>query len=810
MGAGRRRPRAASSGWRRWAGALAPLAAASLWLGAPARAQTPAQTPATLADMTTPGAVTLPPVVVIGVTPLLGSGIDRDKVPAAATVLSAPDLARGGPADALRGLGDAAGGVTLSGAVGSDYQPTLVYRGFQASPLAGNAQGLAVYVNGARFNQPFGDTVNWDLIPDIAIRNMNLLGSNPAFGLNALGGALAVELKDGFKQHGTTLEMSGGSFGRIQGAFESGQQFDRVAMYVAGSGLTESGWRDASPSQKRQLYGDLGWRHESGELHLNLIVADSDLSGSGTTPVELLAVRRSAVLTPDSTRNKYLRLALSDSQEIDETTALQSNLYYQNFNQRTLNGDAAAVQPCGGNGALLCTTAGAPLTSPGGAPIGNFVTGSPYAATFPQFAAGGPYGFLNQTATITNGYGASVQATRQDDVLDRPNHLVVGASLDGGVTSFTASTLVGPLTLSRAFGGTGVIIDQDDGSIAPVRVGVTNNYYGLFAVDTLDVTDALAATVSGRFDVAEIDLKDQLGTALTGDHLFGRFNPGAGLTYKILPALSAYAGYAEANRAPTPAELSCASPLAPCSLANFFVGDPNLKQVVARTIEAGLRGTVLPYDGATLAWRTGVFRTDSEDDIQFVASPTIGRDFFENVGTTRRQGVETGIRLDAGRLRAFASYTYTDATFRTPLTLDGGSNPQADANGLLHVQPGDRLPNIPAHTVKLGVDVDVTLAWTVGATVRASSGQYLVGDASNLNPKTGAYAVLDLDSEYRVTDHVTLFGLIRNATDANYATFGTFSPTAVVPILQAPNASNPRSLSLGAPIGVWAGLRVTF
>ncbi|HUA56007.1 MAG TPA: TonB-dependent receptor, partial [Candidatus Sulfotelmatobacter sp.] len=747
----------------------------------------------------------------VGVTPLLGSGIDRDKVPAATTVLTQPDLARGGPTDALRGLDDAAGGVTLSDAQGNPFQPSLLYRGFQASPLVGNAQGLAVYVNGGRFNQPFGDTVNWDLIPDVAIKSMNLVGSNPAFGLNALGGALAVELKDGFNHHGTTLELSGGSFGRIQGTFESGRQIGQVGLYVAGSGLAESGWRDFSPSDKRQLYGDLGWRGDAGELHLNLSVADNHLAGNGTTPVDLLAVDRAAVFThPDDTRNKYLRLALSGTHEIDDATALQGNLYYQNFDQRTVNGDTASVQPCTGNATLLCTTAGAPLTSPGGATITNFVTGSPYAASFAQFAAGGPYAVLNQTATITNGYGGTVQATRQDEPFGMPNHLVGGASLDGGVTSFAASTLIGPLGLDRGFPGPGVIVDQADGSIAPVRVGITNAYYGVFAVDTLDVTDALSATVSGRLNVADIDLKDQLGTALTGDHVYSRFNPGAGLTYKLTPALSAYAGYAEANRAPTPAELSCASPLAPCSLNNFFVGDPGLKQVVARTVEAGLRGAAAPVEGAELNWRAGLFRTDSDDDIQFVASPTIGRDFFENVGTTRRQGVETSAELRVGRWHGFASYSYTDATYRTALTIDGGSNPQADANGLLHVQPGDRLPGVPAHVAKLGVDCDVTPAWTLGATLRAASGQYLIGDASNLNAPTAAYAVLNLDTEYRLTDHVTVFGLIQNATDTHYATFGTFSPTSLVPILQAPNASNPRSLSPGAPIGVWAGLRVAF
>jgi outer membrane receptor protein involved in Fe transport len=777
---------------------------ASLPLAVPARAQapTPAAAPA--------ASVALPPVTIVGTMPLLGSGIDRDKLPAAVTVLTERDLTRARPANATRALGDAVGGVTLSEALGNPYQPNLVYRGFQASPLVGNAQGLAVYVNGGRFNQPFGETVNWDLIPDIAIRSMNLVGTNPAFGLNALGGALAVDLKDGFSSPGTTLELSGGSFGRIQGTFESGQRFDRLAVYVAGTGLGESGWRDLSPSDKRQLYGDLGWRGERGDLHANVTVADNALTGTGTTPVELLAVRRSAVLTPDATRNKYVRLALSGSQEIDDAVTLQANLYYQNLDQRTRNSDAALVQPCAANGALLCTTAGAALTDRAFNPIANFVTGSPYVALFPQFVAGGPYDFQNRTATDTNGYGGSLQAIHQGELFDRPNRLAVGASLDGGLTTFSESTAVGRLAVDRTFLGPGVVVDQADGSIAPVRVGVTSQYYGVFAADTLDLTPALSATVSGRFNIAEIDLQDQMGTALTGDHRFSRFNPGAGLTYKVAPALSVYAGYAEANRAPTPAELSCASPLAPCSLTTFFVGDPSLKQVVARTVEAGLRGQLAPAEGAQLDWHAGAFRTDSEDDIQFVASPTIGRDFFENVGTTRRQGVEAGVQLRTERLRGFAEYAYTDATFRTALTLDGGANPQADANGLLHVQPGDRLPGIPAHTLKLGLDVDVTPAWTVGLTLRAASGQFLIGDQSNLNAKTDAYAVLNAATEYRVTEHVALFGLIENLTDTKYATFGTFSPTSAVPLIQAPGASNPRSLSPGAPIGIWGGLRVTF
>src|ERR1700733_11480575 len=121
---------------------------------------------------------------------------------------------------------------------------------------------------------------------------------------------------------------------------------------------------------------------------------------------------------------------------------------------------------------------------------------------------------------------------------------------------------------------------------------------------------------AGPFNVANINLQDQLGTSLNGSDTYTRFNPIIGGTYKITPELTAYAGYSEANRAPTPLELGCANPAQPCIIASFLVSDPPLKQVVSRTVETGLRGT---HDyGAnvgTLGWKLGVFRTDSQDDI---------------------------------------------------------------------------------------------------------------------------------------------------------------------------------------------------
>ena len=780
----------------------------------PASAPLPANPPASAEGAPAGEELSLPSVDVIATTPLQGSGVDRDKVPAQTNVLTNRTLLRDGYPNALQALDETVGGVTLDQAQGNPFQPNLIFRGFEASPLVGNAQGLAVYVNGSRFNQPFGDTTNWDLIPDTAIDSIDLVGSNPAFGLNALGGAISVKLKNGFTYHGGELEILGGSFGRIRGSLQYGVEAGNTSAYIAATGLNENGWRDNSPSQLRQVYADVGWRGQRAEAHLNVTGAINNLVGNGTTPVELLSVRRSSVFTyPDETRNKYVRVGLSGTYALTDATSLQANAYYSNLSQRTRNGDATEVESCDDNPGAVCIEDGGPLTGRTGSPLPNFIQNSPYFTRYglQKFSGGGPYSFLNRTATDTNGYGAQLQATNTNEVFGRPNHLVIGGSYDGGSTQFTANTLLGGLGLDRGWFGPGFVVDQADGSITPVRAHATNNYYGLFVTDTLDVTPRLSLTVSGRFNSAQITLRDQIGTNLNGEHSYNRFNPAAGVTYKILPELTAYFGYAEANRAPTPAELSCADPLAPCSLTNFFVGDPDLKQVVAHTFEAGLRGRITPYGDARINWHAGLFRTESDDDILFVNSPTVGRAFFRNVGTTRRQGVEAGADFRAGRLRVYADYAFTDATFRTPFTLSSEDNPFADANGAIQAKRGNRLPGIPQHLFKVGADYGVTEAWTVGFSGKVASGQYLFGDESNQNPQTGAYGVVNVHTQYQVTKNFQVFGLVENAFNTRYETYGTFSPVnSNTPILQVPNASNTRSLSPAPPVAGFAGVRVVF
>ena len=762
-----------------------------------ALAQTPSQSPSPSAS---DASVTmLPQVNIIAASPLLGTGIDRDLVPAQTQVFTSPDIAREGSPNALQTLNDQAAGVTLDSASGNPNQPTLLYHGFEASPLQGTPQGVAVYVNGVRFNQPFGDTVNWDLIPDIAIDSMNLEGSNPVYGLNALGGSLNIQLKNGFTYQGAEAVASGGSFGQVQGQFQYGKQIGSESAYIGGNVLHQEGWRDLQSSDIYNVFSDIGWRGDKAELHLGITAANTTLNGPGTSPVELLAADPRAQFTgPNRISNQYLQITLSGNYEVSNTTSLQAVAYYENFAQRVANGNAPNDTPCNDGSGLLCQAPGVPSTTRGGATIPAFLGPSPYS-----------YSELDDQTTNTNGYGVSLQVTNTDDVFGLKNHLVAGIGFDGAQTEFDGVSYIGGITpVSRVYYGPGVVIDEP-GTNTPVRVAISDAYWGAYATDTLEITSRLAITLAGRFNAAQIDLNDQGGGDLTGNHNYDHFNPAAGITYKVTPWLTAYAGYSEANRAPTPSELSCAGPADSCSLANFFVGDPDLKQVVAHTVEAGIRGTVVPFEGAHLSYNLGLYHTDLDDDIVFINSVTLGRAYFTNVGQTRRQGFDASVQFRSDRWLAYVNYSYTDATFQSGFVESAGSNPQADANGNLTIRPGNRLPGIPANLAKLGVQYRVTDTWTVGCTAVAQSGTYLFGDEANLNPKLPAYVVLNLNTSWQITPHIQLFGLVQNVTDQKYYTYGTFSPTTSVFLSQAPNATNPRSYSPAAPVGGFVGIRVT-
>ena len=154
-------------------------------------------------------------VIIVGTSPLPGSGVDLDKVPSNVQTLGASDLDPDNHSDSIpTAAARRMGSVNLNNEQGNQYQPDFVYRGFEASPISGIAEGLAVYQNGTRLNEALGDNVNWDLVPQFAVNRLTVQSNNPVFGLNALGGAVTMDMKNAFNSPGGDVEVSHGKIGR--------------------------------------------------------------------------------------------------------------------------------------------------------------------------------------------------------------------------------------------------------------------------------------------------------------------------------------------------------------------------------------------------------------------------------------------------------------------------------------------------------------------------------------------------------------------------------------------------------------------
>jgi iron complex outermembrane recepter protein len=786
---------------RIWLVALAVSAA----LAGAATAQTspPADEPAT----------TLPAVEVIGTTPLPGTGIDRDKVPANVQSLTHSDLTREGTPSLINSLRDRTGGVSTNDNLVDAFQPDILYRGFEASPVTGTPQGLAVYQNGVRVNEAFGDTVNWDLIPDVAIDRIDIVSSNPVYGLNALGGAAVVTMKNGFTYQGFESELAGGSFGQRSATLQYGAQAGNFAAYIAGKYFDSDGWRQFSPDNLKQIYADVAARNDRLSLDINFTGANNRLFGQGTTPVQTLAVDRTLdFTTPQNNFNELYFVTMNGSFQATDALSFQGNVYRREFHQTVSNGDMTGFTACNPPNGLLCQSdATTPVVGANGAGIPDVSNGG--ASILGQ----------NDSETIhTVGLGGSLQTTYTGTIYGHENNFVLGGSIDHADTDFQSATEVGTINGALQVVPTGFFVSTAEGSgftPTPVSLSSATNYYGLFLTDTFNVTPALAITASGRYNIAQIDLTDHLGSDLTGSNRYSRFNPAIGATYKILPNLTAYAGYSEGNRAPTPSEIECSNPAQPCVLPSSLASDPpTLRQVVSHTYEGGLRGGFALPDllPGRFRWNAGLFRTDLDDDIYGIAT-SISTGFFQNIGSTRRQGIETALSYTDDNWSVYGTYSLVDATFESSLTLASPSNPFADASGNISVVPGDHLPGIPEHQLKVGADYHVTPHWTVGAVLTYFSDQYLRGDESNQNPKLPGYEVVNIHSSYTFTKNFEIFANIQNAFDSHYSTFGSFGdPTGVgapgVPAgatTNGPGVDN-RFVGPAPPISVFGGIRVRF
>ncbi|MFL5295505.1 MAG: TonB-dependent receptor [Phenylobacterium sp.] len=770
--------------------------------------------------------------VVVTPAPASGAGVDADKLPAAVETLSAADLRRAGSPVLTEALEQRSAGVALSDVQGNGFARTLNYRGFTASPLQGTPQGLAVYMGGVRLNEAFGDTVNWDLIPEAAIARADLVTGDPAFGLNALGGAVALTMKSGRRFAGGAASIQAGSFGHIFGSVEHGGSDGAWSHYVALDGGRQDGWRPQSASQAVRGYADLGWTGGRADLHLVLAGGDTRLGVVGPTPVDLLAADEKAIYTfPQTTRDRSGLAALNGSWTASGVWSLQGGAYARSLRQSHLDGNDADFEGCSRSPAnplfgTLCLqdddfpsairppAAAFQVQGLNGVPIGC----PPLVAGQTKLCNGVPYGTLDRTRAQATTYGVSAAATRDGPLSGHGNALSVGASFERSSVRFSANStlaLIFPDLSVRTEGGApGVglpIRTAGDIAYSPVELRATVEDTGVYATDTFDITPRLFLTVSGRFNVQRLTTADATGASpeLNGDHRFERFNPAAGLAWKAADWVTLYGGYSETNRAPTPLELSCSDPVRPCLLENALVSDPPLKQVVSRTWQAGLRGGA-DAAGGHLDWRLGAYRADSADDIVALASVIQGRGAFANVPRTRREGVEAEASWRADRWNAYVAASRTEATYRFTGDIASPNNPFADEGGNVQVTPGDQIGGIAPGRLKVGGDVSVTSTLVVGADLLAVSAQRRVGDEAGQDRKLPGYAVASLHATYAMPHGIELFGRIDNLFDRRYATFGTYfgaGGTANVRPNPLPADPDPRTDTPAPPRSVQIGLR---
>jgi iron complex outermembrane recepter protein len=760
----------------------------------------------------------------VQMSPVEGSAIPIGNFPGAVGRGSAADIARTGDTYAPEVLQQTVPGVILGDAQGNVFQRNLQYRGFDSSPVNGVPQGLAVYQNGVRINESFGDIVNYDFLPDNAIDGMTIIGANPVFGLNAIGGAVTIFMRDGFNYNGAELDVRGGSFGRYQGSLAVGHNSGSWGGFMALEGIHDNGYRDFSASRIRRMYADLGAKGDGTEFHLNFTGAANFVGVTAAAPVQLLDQSWSNTFTsPQTTKNQVAMTSLNGSVKASPSLTFSGVGYYRWFKQSHIDGNISEAEDCAG---VLCLEGDPAETLFGSGPGVN------PDGTIPS-SIGEPLGSLDNTSQLANSFGLAGQGVDKSRLFGLGNQLLLGASYDHGNVGYGASSTLGLIGPKFAVSSLDIAL-TDPQEVSPRALTTLNDYYGIYFSDTLDLTSDLAFTVGGRYNFARVQIIDDTGTApeLNGDSTFQRFNPMVGATYLIHPGLTLYGSYAEANRAPTPAELACADPANPCLIESFLTADPPLDQVVSHTWELGLRGKMAGNSNQRLEWSAGLFRALNSDDIITIADEISGRGYFDNVGDTLRQGIEAGVRYTDPRWMIYANYALVDATFQNAFVVASPNNPSPAAFNCadgppgppvggepicVQVNKGDTIPGIPQNRFKAGFDYMITQQWKFGADLVAASSQVFFGDEGNDNDPLAGYAKVDLHTFYDVTENVQLYGLVYNLFNSQYGLFGNFFDLEAANSASAANPStgpdfftNARTITPAPPITAYGGMKIHY
>ena len=647
-------------------------------------------------------------------------------------------------------------GVSIFDDQGTRAQPTLEIRGFRLSPVVGVSQGVSVFLDGVRINEPDAQELNFDLIPMDALAKAELVrGPGTLYGKNSLAGALVLTTRRGTYTPELSGDIEAGAFGYRGARVSAGGVIGDVDGYVMARGTEEDGYRDQTPARTRQVFVNLGRKSDSTDLALTVMYARDRIFQAGSLPESWLRVDRRANFTGgDFFEPELWHVAVRGERPFAGGT-IRGNAYrrdndYQQFN---VNVDAPSTD----------------------AHVDNTSKGGTLEWTLPTVVGGMPLGLT---------FGA--EYSRSD---------------------ITYQIFSVPTTDAPGFDAE---CDQASGLCENARVNEDDA--ALYAQGVLSVTPGLALTASMRGDYVRIPFRDIREPENDGTNTYRRFSPRLGLNYYISPELRGYTAVSTGFRAPAPLELACADESSPCSLPFALGDDPPLDPVTVVNYESGIdweprEGTSLDIVG---------FREDTRNEIVFVAAHTT-TGFFQNIARARRQGIEASgsLTLPAG-FRVFGSYALIDATYQSAVLL-ASEMPEPDSahpGDRFPLSPRHRGSVGVELTHVLGKSlIGAQLS------MQAVSRQYLRGNDENLaevnlggdaeprivSGSVPGYSVTDLQLRYE-RPHVAITAHVQNLFDREYSTFGIFGenpsgpiggPRPLEPVLERfLNPGYPRALTI--------------
>ena len=753
----------------------------------------------------------LEPVEALTPTPLPGSLIDRDELAQATQVVDDAQIRMAQAGNLIGFLSRNITGVNGNEVQGSPFQVDLIFHGYRASPTLGTAQGISVYLDGVRVNEPFGDIISWDMLPEAAISTLAVVpGSSALYGPNTLGGAFSLTTKSGLTDPGIALDLSYGSDQRKRvDATWGGSNADGWHGFVAATAFDEDGWRDESKGDLRTVFAKVGRDSGATEWDVTVLGGRSHLIGNGLLPSwrfedgeregGLYQDDRRAIYTaPDDTRNRQEQVSAHFSHAFSDSTSLSALAYHREGRRDTVNGDINGeyeeyVEEC----------------EDGFDEDGNPLDDD---CEFTRDEGGALYnGVFNGTHTRQNASGAAVNL---DQVIGA-HQLVIGATWDRNSARYAQYEQLGWLDEeTRVIEGDP---DEESEFFSGVRGSATA--YSVFVSDHWTLGEATHLSAAVRWNRSRV--ANTLSTADDGERpreqfTYTKANPFLGITHAFGNAVTLYASVSQSNRAPTVMELGCADPEEPCRLPTGLQGDPYLAQVVSRTAEGGLRWS----PSADTFVSASLYRTDNRDDILFLRAPNTQQGYFANVGKTRHQGFDFRAEHRVGTLSAFVGYSFLKATYETEAEILAGERE-------LDIEPGMRLAGLPEHTLKLGADWAFLPRFSIGADLLVVSDLVVAGNEDGGMPEEAegstsddwripGRAVFNLRASFTPSERLEFYAGIDNVFNRRYETFGMVGEDVLPngellrPHVDPEDSAEALFVAPGAPRRYTVGMRVRF